>query len=93
MGISALKVMKLRNRTGCGIMDCKGALIETDGDIDVAQELLCLLSQAVSRRKNVDGFLVKWNLNDYIAEAYRIVNERNRCPHGYDWDDCPDCNH
>ena len=51
MGILALKVMKLRDRTGCGIMDCKSALIETDGDIDVAQELLRLMSQAVSRKK------------------------------------------
>ena len=93
MGILALKVMKLRDRTGCGIMDCKEALIETDGDIDVAQELLRLMSQAVSRRKNVDGVLFKWNVDDYLKEAYRIVDERNNCPHGYNWDDCPDCNH
>jgi len=33
-------VKELRERTGAGIMDCKRALEETDGDIDAAQRLL-----------------------------------------------------
>jgi elongation factor Ts len=40
MTISADKVKALRERTGVGIMDCKSALTETDGDIDKAVELL-----------------------------------------------------
>lgn len=40
MAISADKVKTLRDRTGVGIMDCKSALKETDGDIDKAIELL-----------------------------------------------------
>ncbi|TDI80136.1 MAG: translation elongation factor Ts [Caldithrix sp.] len=40
MAISADKVKTLRERTGVGIMDCKGALTETNGDIDKAVELL-----------------------------------------------------
>jgi elongation factor Ts len=38
--ISAKDVKELRDRTGAGMMDCKTALQETDGDIDKAVELL-----------------------------------------------------
>jgi elongation factor Ts len=38
--ISASEVKKLRELTGAGMMDCKRALQETDGDIDKAVELL-----------------------------------------------------
>jgi elongation factor Ts len=37
---SAKEVKELRDRTGAGMMDCKNALAETDGDIDKAVELL-----------------------------------------------------
>ena len=39
-GITAKEVSELRQRTGAGMMDCKGALEETNGDIDAAVELL-----------------------------------------------------
>ncbi len=38
--ITASQVKELRDRTGAGMMDCKKALSETDGDIDAAVELL-----------------------------------------------------
>jgi len=38
--ISAATVMKLRKMSGQGMMDCKKALAETDGDIDKALDLL-----------------------------------------------------
>ena len=38
--ISAREVKELRDRTGAGMMDCKTALTETEGDIDAAVELL-----------------------------------------------------
>ena len=38
--ISAAQVKELRDRTGAGIMDCRNALAETDGDIEKAVELL-----------------------------------------------------
>jgi elongation factor Ts len=38
--ISASQVKELRERTGAGMMDCKKALTETNGDIDAAVELL-----------------------------------------------------
>ena len=37
---SAADVKKLRETTGAGMMDCKKALEETDGDLDAAVELL-----------------------------------------------------
>ncbi|MGY8813755.1 MAG: translation elongation factor Ts [Gammaproteobacteria bacterium] len=38
MGITAALVKELRERTGAGMMDCKKALLETDGNIDIAIE-------------------------------------------------------
>jgi elongation factor Ts len=38
--IKASQVKELRDRTGAGMMECKKALQETDGDIDAAVELL-----------------------------------------------------
>lgn len=38
MAITAALVKELRERTGAGMMECKKALVETDGDIDVAIE-------------------------------------------------------
>ncbi len=38
--ISAKTVMQLREKTGAGIMDCKGALTECDGDMSKAVDFL-----------------------------------------------------
>ena len=40
MAISAKMVKELRDMTGAGMMDCKKALTETDGDMDAAVEVL-----------------------------------------------------
>lgn len=40
MAISASDVKDLRERTGCGMMDCKKALAECDGNIEKAVDLL-----------------------------------------------------
>ncbi len=40
MAISAKEVMALRERTGLGMMECKKALLETDGNIEAAEEAL-----------------------------------------------------
>ena len=40
MAITAADVKKLRELTGAGMMDCKKALEEADGDFDKAAELL-----------------------------------------------------
>lgn len=38
--ISAAKVKELRDKTGVGMMECKFALVEADGDIDKAVDIL-----------------------------------------------------
>ena len=38
--ISAKQVKELRDQTGAGMMECKNALVETNGDIEAAVELL-----------------------------------------------------
>ncbi len=40
MSIDATIVKKLREKTGAGMMDCKKALVETDGNIDKAVDFL-----------------------------------------------------
>ena len=40
MNIDAKLVKTLRDRTGAGMMDCKKALVESDGDIDSAIDFL-----------------------------------------------------
>ncbi len=40
MDITASMVKNLREQTGAGMMDCKKALVETDGDFDAAAKLL-----------------------------------------------------
>jgi elongation factor Ts len=40
MSISAAEVNKLRQMTGAGLMDCKKALTESNGDMDAAVDLL-----------------------------------------------------
>ncbi|HET6802376.1 MAG TPA: translation elongation factor Ts [Casimicrobiaceae bacterium] len=44
--ISASTVMELRQRTGLGMMECKKALTEADGDLAKAEELLRIRSGA-----------------------------------------------
>jgi len=40
MSVSAKEVKELRDRTGAGMMDCKKALTETNGDMEAAIDLL-----------------------------------------------------
>ncbi|MGO1367918.1 MAG: translation elongation factor Ts [Senegalia sp. (in: firmicutes)] len=40
MAVTAAMVKELREKTGVGMMDCKKALVETDGDMEKAVELL-----------------------------------------------------
>lgn len=40
MAISAQQVKELRDRTGAGMMDCKKALEEANGDMELAIEIL-----------------------------------------------------
>lgn len=40
MAITASQVKELRERTGAGMMECKKALVETDGDLDAAIDMM-----------------------------------------------------
>ncbi|MDF1547952.1 MAG: translation elongation factor Ts [Bacteroidales bacterium] len=49
--IKAADVAKLRNMTGAGMMDCKKALTEADGDFDAAVDLLRKKGQKVANKR------------------------------------------
>ena len=51
MAFTAKDVQNLRERTGCGMMDCKKALTEAGGDMEKAIELHRRKSPAVLLRK------------------------------------------
>jgi len=51
MAIEAALVKELRERTGAGMMDCKRALVEADGDLEQAGELLRKAGQAKADKK------------------------------------------
>ena len=60
--ITASQVKELRERTGAGMMDCKRALVETEGDIDEAIKLIRErgLAQAAKKagRETTEGKVV-----------------------------------
>lgn len=51
MNFTAKDVAALREKTGCGMMDCKKALTESDGDIEKAVEFLREKGLAASQKK------------------------------------------
>lgn len=51
MAVSAAMVKELRERTGAGMMDCKKALDETQGDLDAAIEFLRVKGMAGADKK------------------------------------------
>ena len=53
--ISATDVKDLRERTGAGIMDCKSALAEAEGDLDRAIEILRVKGQASAAKRQRQG--------------------------------------
>jgi len=53
MNINAKLVKELRERTGAGMMDCKKALVETDGDLDKAIDALRKSGIAKAEKKGV----------------------------------------
>ncbi len=51
MSITASMVKELRERTGAGMMECKKALVEANGDLDAAAEALRMSGQAKADKK------------------------------------------
>src|SRR5579863_3088838 len=55
MNITADTVKQLRERTGAGMMECKKALVETQGDLDAAAELMRKTGLAKADKKAARG--------------------------------------
>ena len=51
MAITAAMVKELRERTGAGMMECKKALVEANGDLDAAAEALRMAGAAKADKK------------------------------------------
>jgi elongation factor Ts len=78
MTISASMVKELRERTGAGMMECKKALVEADGDLDAAAEVLRVSGQAKADKKSsrvaADGRVVVAQ-GDHSAVIIEINSE------------------
>ena len=76
--ISASMVMELRSRTGLGMMECKRALAESDGDMAKAEELLRIRSGAkaskAASRVAAEGIVGSWMSADATSGAMVEVN-------------------
>jgi elongation factor Ts len=51
MAITASDVNKLRQQTGAGMMDCKNALVEANGDFEVAVDVLRKKGQKIAAKR------------------------------------------
>ncbi len=71
MAVSMAEITKLRNLTSAGLMDCKKALAETNGDIDAAVELLRQKGKAVAAKREdrqaSEGCVLAKNEGDFAA--------------------------
>lgn len=90
MAFTAADVKKLREMTGVGMMDCKKALVESDGDMDKAVEYLREKGLAASQKKagriaaegvacagNFDGVGVAVEVNaetDFVAKNEKFID-------------------
>jgi elongation factor Ts len=75
MAVTASMVKELRERTGAGMMECKKALVETNGDLDAAMEFLRKsgLAQADKKASRIaaDGQVILAS-NDDNTEAVLV---------------------
>ncbi len=78
MSVSAKQVKELRDATGVGMMDCKEALQETDGDFDEAVSLLRKKGQEVASDRAAmeadEGLVVTAVSDDRRAGAIVEIN-------------------
>ena len=50
MAVTMADITKLRKMSGAGMMDCKKALTESDGDIEKAMEIIRKKGQAIAAK-------------------------------------------
>lgn len=79
MEITASMVKKLREMTGAGIMDCKRALQEVDGDYDAAVEVLRKKGLASAQKKAsriaAEGIVMAKVVDDTKAAVVEVNSE------------------
>ena len=79
MAITAGLVKELREITGAGMMDCKKALTETNGDIDAAIEYLRKNGQAKAEKKAgriaAEGIVRTVVKDDKVAAIVEVNSE------------------
>ena len=79
MAITAAQVKELREATGAGMMDCKKALVETNGDMDAAVEVLRKKGQAKAEKKAsriaAEGICLIANDGDQKAAVVEVNSE------------------
>jgi elongation factor Ts len=68
--VSAQVVKELRERTGAGMMDCKKALSETNGDMDKAVEILRERGLAAAAKK-AGRTAAEGVVETYVSEDYK----------------------
>jgi elongation factor Ts len=68
--VSAADVKALRDRTGAGMMDCKAALAEAEGDMERAVEILRIKGQASAAKRAGRG------TEEGVVSAYIHANDR-----------------
>jgi len=69
MAITAAQVKELRDRTGAGMMDCKNALTETNGDMELAIDNMRKSAKAAKKAGNIaaDGTILIKNGEGFAA--------------------------
>lgn len=71
MAVTMAEISKLRKLTGAGMMDCKNALTETNGDIEAAKEIIRKKGQAVAAKREdreaAEGCVVAKAEGEYAA--------------------------
>lgn len=78
MAITAAEVNKLRQMTGSGMMDCKNALVEADGDIEKAIDILRKKGQKIAAkradRSANEGYVIAKTNADHTFGAVLMLN-------------------
>lgn len=78
MAVTAALVKELRERTGAGMLDCKKALVETDGDVELAIENMRKSGQAKAAKKAgriaAEGIIMT-NVEKGVATMMEINSE------------------
>ena len=71
MAVTIADINKLRQLTSAGMMDCKKALTETNGDMDAAVEILRQKGKAVAAKREdrnaSEGCVLAKNAADFAA--------------------------